>query len=280
MSESSEAVWKKPAWITAIVGLISAFLTVPDIIGNYLTKRQDIELARENTEAVRVANVESKQDQEFKIVNSTLAQQGTERIFVLRYLAATLDDPAAKDWAGAEVARLDNLASSQEELASSKQALEKKEAELQDLVKIGQSDNKGLEDEIQVLRASLKEKTSEISELRQKAGFSGRVGFDTISIITIDLDWGADRESIGEVTVTAIVDGVEEPFKCIGQYFEVCQGIRYGEPPDSIVITNGEIFSSVSVLLISEFHPYGFVNAPYSCRQIEQEVSCTRIMGR
>lgn len=55
-----EAVWKRPGWITAIVGLITALLTVPDVVGTYLSKQQDIELAKENTEAVRILNSKSK----------------------------------------------------------------------------------------------------------------------------------------------------------------------------------------------------------------------------
>ena len=106
MSDNSEPLWKRPAWITAMVGVISIFFTVPEIIGDYLTKQQDIELAKEKTKSVELQNKETKQDQEFKIINSTLAQLDTERVFLLRYLAATLDDPEAREWAKVEVERL------------------------------------------------------------------------------------------------------------------------------------------------------------------------------
>lgn len=32
-------IWHSPVWLTAIVGVISAFFTIPDVIGNYLTKK-------------------------------------------------------------------------------------------------------------------------------------------------------------------------------------------------------------------------------------------------
>ena len=58
MAHSSEPVWKRPAWITAMVGLVSVFFTVPEIVGNYLTKQQEISLAKEQTEAIRLENLE------------------------------------------------------------------------------------------------------------------------------------------------------------------------------------------------------------------------------
>lgn len=96
-------IWHNPAWVTAIVGVVSAFLTIPEVVSDYLTREQDIEQQR-------LLNANSKLEQEFSVVNTTLAQQGTERIFVLRYLARTLDDEDARSWAEEEVKRLDRIA--------------------------------------------------------------------------------------------------------------------------------------------------------------------------
>ena len=173
---SNDAVWKKPAWLTAIVGVISIFLTVPDVIGNYLTKQQDIELAKEKTAAARLKNLDLKQDQEFKIVNNTLAEQGTERVFLLRYLSATLDDPAAKTWASEEVNRLDQLATTRENLNTLERDLKLKEVELQklrDAVPAANDKVTTLEQTIYDLRRSLESKNFELAELKLKAGISG-----------------------------------------------------------------------------------------------------------
>ncbi len=65
---------------------------------------------------MQVSNENNKQNLEFNIVNNTLAQQGSERVFVLRYLAKTLDDEDAKGWAEEEVSRLEKIAELEAEL--------------------------------------------------------------------------------------------------------------------------------------------------------------------
>ena len=112
---SNHPIWHSPAWITAIVGLVSAFLTVPEIVGSDLSKQQDIDTAK-------IANQGALQDQEFRVVKETLVNQDEERVFVLRYLAATHDDPDAKAWAQDEVQRLDQLAAKEREISKLKNA--------------------------------------------------------------------------------------------------------------------------------------------------------------
>lgn len=84
-------IWHSPPWITAIVGLVGTFLTVPQYVGDYLQQQQTIDGAR--------------QAQELELVRETLLQKGTERVFLLRYIAATSDDDQARDWAADEVDR-------------------------------------------------------------------------------------------------------------------------------------------------------------------------------
>ena len=96
-------VWKRPGWIAAIVSLISAFLTIPEIAGNYLNNYQ-------KAEALKITNKGEEQKQSLEIFNKALAQKGPERVFVLRFLAATLKDKTAKEWATLEVKRLDDFA--------------------------------------------------------------------------------------------------------------------------------------------------------------------------
>ena len=91
-------IWHSPPWITAIVGLVGTFLTVPDIVGNYFQQKQEIEI-------LETKNQGARQEQELGLVKATLAQQGTERVFLLRYISATADDDDARNWAKDEVGR-------------------------------------------------------------------------------------------------------------------------------------------------------------------------------
>ncbi len=163
-----DPVWYRPAWITAMVGLVSAFLTVPGVVGDYLAKQQDIEIARQKVEAVRLGNLEAKQSQEFAVVQNTLGQQGEERIFMLRYFAATLDDPEAKHWAEAEVDRLDRLATLRGEVDRQRLAITEKEAEIARLASAS-ARSKELSAELAELRTALGRKDLEVSALRQQA---------------------------------------------------------------------------------------------------------------
>jgi len=171
MSENSSPIWHSPAWITAMVAVVSAFLTIPDIVGNYFSKQQEIELQKEKTRAAAIGNEAAKQKQEFEIVNNTLAQQGTERVFVLRYLARTLDDSDARGWADAEVVRLDKLTNQEEELRKTKQALAAKEAELKSKTASGQEAS-NQRATLEQLRAELRIKESELLAAREGAGFA------------------------------------------------------------------------------------------------------------
>jgi len=182
---SDKPIWHSPVWLTAIVGVISAFLTVPDIIGSYLTKQQEIKLQKEKTEGFRLGNIESKQEQEFKIVNNTLAKQGTERVFVLRYLASTLDDTDAKKWAQGEVERLDSLASRQEELGKARIEFAAKEKDLLERINKGVENTSELKNELVNLKTELAKKDSVVTEIQKNAGISKDVGRTLFSVIKI-----------------------------------------------------------------------------------------------
>ena len=184
-------IWQSPAWLTAIVAVISAFLTVPEIIGDYLAKQQDIELAKEKTKSIQIGNIDSKQKQEFDIVNSTLAQQGEERVFVLRYLASTLDDPDAKEWAEGEVARLDDLASLQEALEKARVEFTQKERDLIRRINKGNENRESLKKELANLRSELSRKDSEVSEIKKKAGIKNTV--DKTPILIFKIKWTMNK---------------------------------------------------------------------------------------
>lgn len=91
-------IWHNPPWITAIVGLIGTFLTVPQHVGDYLHQKQEIKI-------LETQNQGERQTQELGLIKEILKQKGTERIFLLRYISATADDPDAKIWATEEVSR-------------------------------------------------------------------------------------------------------------------------------------------------------------------------------
>ena len=164
----TKPIWHSPAWITAIVGLVGVFLTIPERVGNYFEKQQEIT-------HLEIQNLDSRQEHELNVALNTLAQQGDERVFLLRYLAATHDDADAKKWAEGEVARLDKIADL-EELSKQKHAeVVALEGRLQEEVARADERTEGIDNlgqELKALQIELSEKNSEITELRQKAGLS------------------------------------------------------------------------------------------------------------
>ena len=170
-SSQPAPIWTKPAWITAIVGLISVFLTVPGVFGEYLAKRQDLELAKVKIMAEQIRNKESQQEIEFKIVHNTLAQQGPERIFLLRFLASTVDDPDTKKWAATEVKRLDDFAETKENLLLAQKTVKEKELKLlqQDVKK-----KKNIEKEIVMLKAQVNKLQLLSNISNRSAGFPNK----------------------------------------------------------------------------------------------------------
>ena len=180
-SDKAEAppVWHRPAWITAMVGLVSAFLTIPDVVGDYLAKEQEIE-------ATRIENEGSVQGQALELVQNTLSQQGDERIFMLRFFAATLQDPQAKAWAEGEVARLDELARLQGELDRQRLAIDTKEAEIALLREEG-AETEALQSEISTLQAAISQKDLEVAELRAQAGVERQAPGSDILHLSVSL---------------------------------------------------------------------------------------------
>ncbi|MDE2810633.1 MAG: hypothetical protein OXN90_19630 [Gemmatimonadota bacterium] len=278
---NSNPIWHSPAWITAMVGLVGAFLTIPQVVGDYFEKNQDIELAKEKTEAARIGNVESKQDQEFSIVNNTLAKQGTERVFLLRYLAATLDDPDAKEWAKMEVQRLDDLATLQEELEKSRLELEQKEQDIQAAIAAADEDYSNLKIEIVELRSQLRVKNAEIIEQQLMAGLSsedrGDYGRQLVSIqITRDPGVQSNQDSIW-------IDGGSWGIRCDFYDSNVCDILDYNIPPQVIALesTYGNDHNLFGELFVSSYPPtyhdfYEGKSIPYDCVKETERVVCTK----
>ncbi len=166
---STDPVWHRPAWITAIVAVISTFLTIPDKVGDYLAQEQMIEIEKQKVKAAEINNDHLKQKQEFSIIQNLLLHTGDERVAMLRYFAATLDDDDAKKWAKSEVERLDDLASLESEQQTKRSVL----ALLEQQFEHGEVEGEGgieISQEIARLREELLAKDSQISEIRQKAG--------------------------------------------------------------------------------------------------------------
>lgn len=291
-SNRSVPIWHSPLWITAIIGLVSAFLTVPEIIGNYLTKQQDIKLAEKKAEEIQINNEQSKQEQKFKIVNNTLAQQGSERIFILRYLAHTLDDPDAKKWAELEVERLDDLSSKQEELDIARKEFAIKEESLQARIKSGNDNTTVLRDELDKLRKELEEKGSNVSELIRKAGLAETYEPQLYTIYF--LEKSAYQDSIKNMLW---LWGNSRGYGCSFKN-NFCFRILKGKPLDEVVIKKDdddidgalELFKSLHVTTMiersSSLHPRFFGRSirfnspitqdiPYSCTKIETNIVCS-----
>lgn len=102
-NETRNPIWHSPAWITAIVGLVSVFFTVPDIVGSYLSKQQDIELAQRNVELAEIKNRDLEKTNHFKNLLTVLQQRPENREMVLRFIAATSDSLSVRSWADDEL---------------------------------------------------------------------------------------------------------------------------------------------------------------------------------
>lgn len=257
----SEPVWKRPAWITAIVGVISAFLTVPGIVGEYLAKEQDIE-------AARLSNIALKQDQEFKIVNDTLAHLGPERIFVLRYLAATLDDPEARAWALEEVGRLDELTRIEEELGASERKLAASEAKLKGLRRAGEKDTRGLEEKIDELEAELAQRDAALSYAQSQAGIAVEPRF-VLSVLA-SVDPGAVEGELTIETDSRVFPCAEGP---------ICQITFRGSIPRKVEVYPSAKRAQVSVSVVGQS---GGGSLTYLCSYDPQDrrTTCAKVDER
>ena len=204
---TSEPVWHKPAWITAIVGVISAFLTIPDVVGNYLSKQQEVA-------AAALANEQANQSKEFEVVQNTLSRQGTERVFMLRYFAATLDDDEARNWAKAEVARLDRLVELQA-------ALDTKEAEIARLRDAGEL-AAAQQERLAALEAELETSRLELTKSRESAGIERAARRATVLHWRLTMDWPEAADPGGEVVVS---DRRKQwSVRCTPETGRLCQG--------------------------------------------------------
>lgn len=222
-------VWHRPAWITAMVGLVSAFLTVPQVVGDYLAKQQAIE-------ATRIQNEGSVQGQALELVQNTLSQQGDERIFMLRFFAATLQDPQAKAWAEGEVARLDALAVLQGQLDRQRLAIEAKETEIAQLRRTG-AETASLQSEISALQAEISQKNLEVTELRQQAGVNAETGPALIFAWQLDVDWQTLPADTAAIEVEGITATSVWYTSCSRLSAEPCHGFAIGGAPRVIEIT-------------------------------------------
>ena len=106
-------VWHSPAWITAMVGLISIFFTVPEVIGNYLAKEQEIDLVSKEIELAEIKNRDLEKSNYFKSlitvlqVNQKTPRPDKDRAITLRFIFHTAEDPKIKKWAEAELIMMD-----------------------------------------------------------------------------------------------------------------------------------------------------------------------------
>lgn len=108
LGRDSKPIWYSPAWIAAIVSLVTALLTIPEVIGNYYEKEQEIELAKETVRLAEIENEALLQNEHFKKLITVLNQKNPqERRIVLRFMATTLNDRKTIAWAIEELERLE-----------------------------------------------------------------------------------------------------------------------------------------------------------------------------
>ena len=111
---------------------------------------------------------------EFEVITHTLKEVGPERVFILRYLSATLDDQDAQKWAENEVKRLDEIVAIEDTLRTSEADLETKQVQLSALQRADKGESseeaKTLEKEIVNLAQSIQEKEQKAATLQKQSG--------------------------------------------------------------------------------------------------------------
>jgi len=269
---NSRPVWYSPVWITSIVGLIGCFLTIPETVSNYFEKTQNIE-------SLRLDNIESKQRQELVLVEKTLSQQGGERVFLLRYLAETVDDEKAKVWAASEVTRLDKLAMIQNQFSE----LSKKAIILQKQVDKSTGNSKALEEKLAGVQSELSAKQSKIIELKRNAGLenTNMLAF----VITVVRSTPLEKNVYLNL-MSVDSSGIGNLNQC---YSNICHLASFGEAPKGISI--GLIKDNTHFITIPkdfDYHVavssfpvsghYSYVKSiDYDCKySSSEEISCTQ----
>lgn len=144
-------------------------------------------------------------------MHATLAQQGTERVFVLRYLAATLDDEKAQQWASEEVVRLDQLAEAEGKLRAELVALSAETRELAALKARGEVDLEEREKELAELKLKLVGMSAQISVSRLRAGVVDAVEIPLEALLYKIVDVRHDIELSHKARD---LDNVEMPAQC------------------------------------------------------------------
>lgn len=192
---NNESVWKRPAWITAIVGVITALITIPDNIGNYYVKKAESNVKIAEIQATKIENKGSIQQQILQIVSEVQKQKGEERVFMLRYLAKTLSDSGAKKWAEVEVERLDRIVESKDNVVGLKEQIGRLEEKLK-RTKKGEKTITDLQNKINEVNAKLaKERTIiRVNEAKTGSAGKGTKSASGVFLITLSVD-GSNRES-------------------------------------------------------------------------------------
>jgi len=271
----SEPVWKQPAWITAIAGIVSAFLTIPQVVGDYYSKQQDIELAMVKTEEARIINAASKQKMEFEVITNTLKEQGPERIFILRYLSATLDDEDAQRWAANEVERLNELAALQETLNTTEAELETKQQQLAELTtteeKKSSAEAKTLQQDIVNLSQNIKVKEQQASTLQKQSGIQSPNLQSTRYRLNIEAKPN-NRATLSTQLQFAAGDTIS--MQCLFPRDKPCSRVLTA-PPTCIDITPGKSVQEVKILHSADkyFGLFGSTEYPldYDCDLIKAD---------
>lgn len=103
----SKPIWHSPQWITAIVALVTSLLTIPDVVGTYLSKAQDIKLAEQQIELAKIQNQDEIQKNKFKPLLTVIQNRPDDRPTILRFILETSENKALQSWAEAELTELD-----------------------------------------------------------------------------------------------------------------------------------------------------------------------------
>ena len=101
-------IWHSPAWITAIVGLISAFLTIPDVAISYIEKQKAVDMAQKTIEEKAIDNADKTLENHYKNLHTVLIKKPEDRQMTMRFIARTVDNQRIREWAESELELMEN----------------------------------------------------------------------------------------------------------------------------------------------------------------------------
>ncbi len=168
-------VWFSATAITAITSAVTALITIPGAISDYLIAKQEV--TKKSLENVRI-----DQETRLGLVETVIGQEAENRGLILRYLKSTSEvNSGIQAWASAELQRVQTLENSLKSLEEKSAQLERINGELATALQVqeGQEESEkvklnqrivDLQAELTSAQGEVSRVKAEVSEARIEAG--------------------------------------------------------------------------------------------------------------